>query len=322
MSESAAQKLLQKIYYNPQNLAYLGSVKSLVEAAKKESPSVQRKDVLAFFKKQRVNQLWRPRPSKRFARNPFVIRGPGINFQLDIAYFDQFAGSNGGRKYALVAVDAFSRKAYAFPQRTKTAAETLTNFKRLVRACPSIQSILTDLGKEFKSKDFYAFLRSKQIAFWASGNYDIKASIAERFIRTLRSRILRHFTAKKTQNWTKILPSLLRNYNHAHHRSIGMAPAEVTARNSTAIRRALYPKLTRAQQRYNRKMRAQFPIGQRVRLLRMPLTVFEKNRWNYTDEIYRVKKLISRRVLQIEITEENGEPVTGRFYPAELQPVK
>jgi hypothetical protein len=34
----------------------------------------------------------------KFQRNPFVIRKANINFQLDIASFEQFAHKNGGEK--------------------------------------------------------------------------------------------------------------------------------------------------------------------------------------------------------------------------------
>ena len=64
---------------------------------------------------------------------------------------------------------------------------------------------------------------------------DAKASIVERFNWTLKSRLYRYFTAANTTQYLDILPSLVQRYNDDVHRSIGMAPKDVTVKNEAEV---------------------------------------------------------------------------------------
>ena len=77
--------------------------------------------------------------------------------------------------------------------------------------------------------------------FYTSENVDIKAAVVERFNRTLKQKMYRYFTAKRTRRYVDVLPDLVHSYNNNHHRSIGMAPMEVTADNEGVVRKRLYP---------------------------------------------------------------------------------
>ena len=48
------------------------------------------------------------------------------------------------------------------------------------------------------------------------------------------------FTAKSTKRYLEALPKLVKSYNLAHHRSIGMSPASVTEKNQDEVRQKLY----------------------------------------------------------------------------------
>jgi len=76
--------------------------------------------------------------------------------------------------------------------------------------------------------------------FYTSENEDIKAAVAERFNRTLKEKCIA-ILWRKTRRYVDILPDLIYAYNHSRHRSIGMAPANVTPVNEDAIRARLYP---------------------------------------------------------------------------------
>ena len=49
---------------------------------------------------------------------------------------------------------------------------------------------------------------------------ETKASVVERLIRTLETRIWRHFTANKTVGYIDVLLDLVCYYNHSVHQSI------------------------------------------------------------------------------------------------------
>jgi len=62
-------------------------------------------------------------------------------------------------------------------------------------------------------------------------NEDIKAAVVERFNRTLKGKMYRYFTAKHTRRYVDVLPEFLHSYTRTYHRSVGMAPVEVTPEN-------------------------------------------------------------------------------------------
>ena len=57
---------------------------------------------------------------------------------------------------------------------------------------------------------------------------DTKASVVERFNRTLKQRLYRYFTTKNSLNFVPVLPKLVAGYNRSYLRSIKMAPDQVT----------------------------------------------------------------------------------------------
>ena len=54
-----------------------------------------------------------------------------------------------------------------------------------------------------------------------------KASMVERWHRTLKQRMYRYFTAHNTLRYVDVLQPLIHTYNQSCHRSIGMAPHQV-----------------------------------------------------------------------------------------------
>ncbi|CAB4015869.1 uncharacterized transposon-derived [Paramuricea clavata] len=89
---------------------------------------------------------------------------------------------------------------------------------------------MTDQGTEFLNKHFRALMKEEDIELYTTYN-ETKASIVERLIRTLKTKMWRYFTAKKTMRYLDMLPDLVYSYNHSVHRSIKTKPAEVTAEN-------------------------------------------------------------------------------------------
>ena len=69
---------------------------------------------------------------------------------------------------------------------------------------------------------------------------DQKAAVVERFNRTLKTRIMTYLSAKRTNKWVVALFAILKSYNGSYHRSIGMAPNNVTSDDQNQIWTRLY----------------------------------------------------------------------------------
>lgn len=89
-----------------------------------------------------------------------------------------------------------------------------------------------------------------------------KASIVERFNRTLKSKLYKYFTAANMLKYVVVLPKLMYQYNHTYHKSIRMSPAKVTSFNTKEVWYNLYGKYTKKK----KKKSPAFKVGDKVRL--------------------------------------------------------
>ena len=75
---------------------------------------------------------------------------------------------------------------------------------------------------------------------FATHNEETKASIVERFTRTLKTRMWRYFTKNQSVRYVDVLQAIMRSYNDTYHRSIGMVPSEVNSTNQETVWQRLY----------------------------------------------------------------------------------
>ena len=127
----------------------------------------------------------------------------------------------------LVVINAFSKYALAQPIKKKTGKEVTEAFGRISKEAQGRkpQKLETDAGKEFYSSTFQEFVKSHGIHHFSTHG-DAKASVAEIFIHTLKSKLYRYFTAANTLKY--VFPKLVDQYNRTFHRSIQTTLAKVT----------------------------------------------------------------------------------------------
>jgi len=76
---------------------------------------------------------------------------------------------------------------------------------------------------------------------------------------TLKQKMYRYFTAKRTRRYVDVLPDRVHSSNNTHHRSIGMAPMEVSADNQDVVCKRLYPPKPKT-------LRWKLNVGDKVRI--------------------------------------------------------
>ena len=86
-------------------------------------------------------------------------------------------------------------------------------------------------GLEFLNRTVQALLKKNGIHHFSSHNAETKASIVERFNRKLKTHMWRYFTKHQTWRYIDVLQDLVQSYNNSPHRSIGMAPSQVSAKS-------------------------------------------------------------------------------------------
>jgi len=135
-----------------------------------------------------------------------------------------------------------------------------------------------------------------------------KAAIAERAIRTIKTRLERYFDQNNTKKWIDFLPKLVKNYNSTPHRTIGMAPNQVTDKNSQEIYKRVFGDI-------NLKVTPRLGVGDRVRII-IDKSIFEKGySRGWTNEIYIINKVIQQAgVVWYELVDFKNKEVPGIKY--------
>ena len=137
--------------------------------------------------------------------------------QADLADLSKLSKSNDKQRYLLCIIDVFSKYAWVAPIKEKTGKNLVIAFKSVLKSGRCPKHLQTDKETEFKNKEFQNFLKTKKIHFFTTENSETKASIVERFQRTLKTRMWKYFTHHCTLRYVDILPKLIHGYNHAYH---------------------------------------------------------------------------------------------------------
>ena len=145
---------------------------------------------------------------------------------------------------------------------------------------------------------------------------DTKASVIERFNRTLKQRMYHYFTVKNTLKYVTVLKDLVLGYNRSYHRSIKMAPEQVTVQNEDQVWKNLY-----ARRLGGKRTRPKLKVADRVRLNKK-YRIFKKGYLpGWTEEVSVVGRTVAGVVPTYKIHEWDGTPVEGTFYAEDLQKV-
>ena len=97
------------------------------------------------------------------------------------------------------------RRVEQVPLKDKTGTSLAEAFKRIFAQGRKPLKLQTDKGTEFRNRIFQHFLKEVGVDFFVTHNEDIKASIVERFNRTLKERLWRYFTRNNTLRYVEAL---------------------------------------------------------------------------------------------------------------------
>jgi len=153
-----------------------------------KNKSAELKKTVKEIEKLKAYTLHKP-SKKKFARRKVIV--PFVNHQWagDLVDVQKLARLNKETKYILLMIDAFSKKLYFAFLKDKTAQSTLNGIKRIIRVSHvTPKYIQTDKGKEFENSVVQSFLKQKGVK-WFHTYTKIKASIVERVIRTIMSKL-------------------------------------------------------------------------------------------------------------------------------------
>ena len=307
---------LTQLYYNPKRPGSFGGVERLYRDVKKEGKyDISRAQLKKWLMKQDTYTLHK-QARRHYKRNRVIVGGIDELWQMDLADMQSHAKENDGYRYLLVCIDVFSKYVWVIPLKNKTGPALVTAFKKILESGRKPQKIQTDEGTEFFNKHFKDLMKSEEIQLYNTYN-ETKASVVERVIRTLKTRMWRYFTAKRTRRYIDVLQDLVDSYNKSKHRSIQKKPINVTQENEREVWHTLYGE----REEKKKPVKYKFEIGDQVRISKMKRT-FEKGYLpNFSKEIFTVSQQIPRDPPVYKLKDYGQEELSGTFYNEELQKV-
>ncbi|XP_071055712.1 uncharacterized protein [Onthophagus taurus] len=254
------------------------------------------------------------RPTRRiFARRRTILKGIDDLWQADLIEMIEFARLNSGYKYILVVIDCFSKFLWTRPLKSKNSTDVTAALRSILtddgRAPRNLQ---TDQGKEFYNSQFKRLMSDFKINHFSSYSV-MKASMAERVIRTVKQRIYKFFSLYGNHKWVHLLEDITSRYNSTKHSTTKMKPSEI---NSKSVENKLLDTV------YNHIKiagRGKFRVGDAVRISKYK-HVFDKGYLpNWTAELFKIVKVNITNPISYLLEDVRGQPIKGAFYEFELQ---
>ena len=305
------------MYTDPSHPAGFSTPERLKKATKESTSKVTE-----FLQSQDSYTLHAP-ARRRFPRNVTYADTVDDCWQSDLADFQSLQEDNNGFLYLLCIIDVFSKYAWVVPLKNKTANSVINGFQSVFDSSPRRPGrVITDKGKEFNNTCFKNFLKKLGIHYYHTNNPVTKASVCERFQRTLKSNLFKIFTHRDGE-YSYIdgtLQQVLHAYNNRYHRSIKMTPTEASSPDRVLqVYDNLYGK--RPLRRSNKPPK--FKVGDFVRISREKKRFEKGYTWNWSYEIFQIDQVISHpvHVYKIRDLTSKNEIIEGHFMEKELQKV-
>jgi hypothetical protein len=242
----------------------------------------------------------------------------------DLIDMVKYADWNNGMKYILLVIDVFSKYVWMRPLKNKTGASVAEAFYDILKTSErSPGRLVSDKGQEFNAKVVQTLMKKHDILYFPTQN-ETKASVSERAIKTIKTKINRYFTYTEDYTYLPILQDIADSYNNTYHRTIGTTPADVKISNSEEVRLSTYFARRHEDKKYppSKKKRFNFKIGDYVRISHLKTAFTRAYDETYTGEVFTVTKRYYRGQLPVyRLRDMQDEEIKGTFYQSELQKV-
>ena len=127
-----------------------------------------------------------------------------------------------------------------------------------------------------------------------------KSVVAERFIRTLKTKIFKHMAAILKNVYFDVLDDIVDKYNNTVHRTIKMKPIDVTSDSYAEYNED------------SNKKDPKFKVGDHARISKYK-NIFAKGYTQNWSEVFVVSKIKNTVPWTYVISDLNGEEITGSF---------
>ena len=313
LNKARADKTLRYKAYgivkNPQYDGYQRGLASMVYKFFDTKASLTDRKTVASGVNENIklaNELHKPNIRKFNKRKVYSSFKDNI-WGADLADMQLLSKFNKGIKYLLCVIDLFSKYTFVVPLKDKKGISIVNAFQSILnKSKRKPNKIWVDKDSEFYNASFKKWLQDNDIVMFSTNN-EGKSVVAERFIRTLKSKIYKYMTSISKNVYIDKLNAIVNKYNDTYYTTIKMKP--IDAKDITYIN-------INKEINYNDP---KFKVGDYVRISKYK-NIFAKGYMpNWSEVVFVVNKIKNLEPWTYVINDLNGEQITGTFYENELQ---
>ena len=325
----AKEQILREVYFNP--LTGYGSKQQLYKDVSEKVVNVSRREVKEWLEHQDAHSLFKT-AIKKFKRRQTYSPGPGLFAQIDLVDMSAFEDENYGYRWILTTIDVFSRYAICVPIRRKFKEFTRPGVEIFLEEYVSKsgripECIQSDDGGEFLNQNVLSLFREKEITHYSTRLTSKKAAVVERFNKSLKTIMWKHFEKKGHHEWIDVLQDFVANINSKVNKSIGMPPDKVMRENSYKVFSHLYGKAFPFEE-------PKYEVGDRVRLSEYASPILNPNKkmfrkgylTSFTKQVFIVVGISHGYppMYHLKFAEgsREGDVVKGSFYEQEMSKIE
>ena len=350
VNNSSLFKQLSALYYDPSFPGSFAGLPTFFRHAKVKIPSLTRKDV-DKWKEHDLLVAKRYRITKPKIRRSVIVFNPNQIWEGDLV--DMSSSNirmNRNVCYLLLLVDQFTKKLYCEPifGGTKAPPKVIDAFKEIFAHTTSRPKfIYTDQGSEFIAGQVKTYLNDRQgIKTFTTKDKDIKCSIVERAIRTLKGRLFTYIDAGHTR-YLDALPIKVAGINETQGRMTKIAPGKIDPINVGEARQNIYTyneiqenkfrkrkMVTTTITKDDKKMKVhqkstglppppKFKVGDFVLIKKEKKTFTKEHKGLWNDQIFQVDTASSDTIPYVyHLKDLAGEKLLGYFNEKELNKIQ
>ena len=343
-NSSSLFKQLSALYYDPSFPGSFAGLPTFFRHAKVKIPSLTRKDV-DKWKEHDLLVAKRSRITKPKIRRSVLVFNPNQIWEGDLV--DMSSSNirmNRNVRYLLLLVDQFTKKLYCEPifGGTKAPPKVIDAFKEIFAHTTSRPKfIYTDQGSEFIAGEVKKYLNDRQgIKTFTTKDKDIKCSIVERAIRTLKGRLFTYIDAGHIR-YLDALPKIVAGINGTQGRTTKIAPDKIDPVNVGEARQNIYTYNETQENKFrkrkmgttitkdNKKIKPppppppKFKVGDYVLIKKEKKTFTKEHKGLWNDQIFQVDTASSDTIPYVyHLKDLAGEKLLGYFNEKELNKIQ
>ena len=179
----------------------------------------------AFNNEKLAEELHKP-IIRKFKKRSVYSRFKDIIWSVDLADMQIISKFNKGFRFLLCAIDIFSKYAWVFPLKIKEGVKenkgvsVVNAFQRILDGSnKKLNKIWFGKWSEFYNSSFKIWLKDNDIEMYSIHN-EGKSIVAERFVRTLKTKIYKYLTSISKYIHIDKLDHIVNEYNNTYHRTI------------------------------------------------------------------------------------------------------